>query len=85
MTGFADFEGYAALRFADLVRRVLVTPRELLDAAIEWVEVRNPFKDRLWAPGVPEHEQRPSWAPPGRALRTADGYGLGYPISVNAE
>jgi amidase len=41
MTAFADYEGYDALGLADLVRRGLVTPAELLDAAIERVETRN--------------------------------------------
>ncbi|HEY7759932.1 MAG TPA: amidase [Burkholderiales bacterium] len=42
MSGFADYEQYDALGLADLVRRNEVTPRELLDAAIERVEARNP-------------------------------------------
>jgi Asp-tRNA(Asn)/Glu-tRNA(Gln) amidotransferase A subunit family amidase len=42
MTGFADYESYDALGLADLVRRRLVTPTELLDAAIARVEARNP-------------------------------------------
>ena len=42
MTGFADYETYDALGLADLVRRRLVTPAELLEAAIERVEARNP-------------------------------------------
>jgi amidase len=41
MTGFADYERYDALGLADLVRRGLVTPAELLDAAIDRVEARN--------------------------------------------
>jgi amidase len=43
MSGFADYEQYDALGLADLVRRRQVTPRELLDAAIERVEARNPM------------------------------------------
>ena len=42
MTGFADYENYDALGLADLVRRRLVTPTELLEAAIARVEARNP-------------------------------------------
>jgi Asp-tRNA(Asn)/Glu-tRNA(Gln) amidotransferase A subunit family amidase len=42
MSGFADFERYDALGLADLVRRGKVKPAELLEAAIERVEARNP-------------------------------------------
>jgi Asp-tRNA(Asn)/Glu-tRNA(Gln) amidotransferase A subunit family amidase len=42
MTGFAEYEQYDALGLADLVRRKEVTPSELLEAAIERVEARNP-------------------------------------------
>ncbi len=42
MDGFAEYERYDALGLADLVRRKEVTPTELLDAAIERVEARNP-------------------------------------------
>ena len=42
MSGFADYEQYDALGLADLVRRRKVTPIELLEAAIERVEARNP-------------------------------------------
>ena len=42
MSGFADYEQYDALGLADLVRRRQVTPDELLEAAIERVEARNP-------------------------------------------
>src|SRR5512145_3285081 len=42
MSGFADYEQYDALGLADLVRRDQVTPRDLLEAAIERVEARNP-------------------------------------------
>jgi len=42
MAGFADYERYDALGLADLVRRGKVAPTELLDAAIERVEARNP-------------------------------------------
>ncbi|MEO8040677.1 MAG: amidase [Betaproteobacteria bacterium] len=42
MGGFADYENYDALGLADLIRRREVTPEELLDAAIERVEARNP-------------------------------------------
>jgi Asp-tRNA(Asn)/Glu-tRNA(Gln) amidotransferase A subunit family amidase len=42
MSAFADYEQYDALGLAELVRRDQVTPRELLEAAIERVEARNP-------------------------------------------
>jgi amidase len=42
MQGFADYEKYDALGLAELVRRRQVTPLELLEAAIERVEQRNP-------------------------------------------
>ncbi len=42
MSGFADYEQYDALGLADLVRRGKVSPAELLEAAIERVEARNP-------------------------------------------
>lgn len=42
MSGFADYEQYDALGLADLVRRRKVTPGDLLEAAIERVEARNP-------------------------------------------
>ena len=41
MGGFAEYEQYDALGLADLVRRKEVKPSELLEAAIERVEVRN--------------------------------------------
>src|SRR5205807_6647312 len=42
MRAFADYEQYDALGLADLVRRGKVKPGELLEAAIERVEARNP-------------------------------------------
>jgi amidase len=42
MSGFAEYEHYDALGLADLVRRRQVTADELLDAAIDRVEARNP-------------------------------------------
>lgn len=42
MAAFPDYEQYDALGLAELVRRRDVTPTELLDAAIERVEARNP-------------------------------------------
>jgi Asp-tRNA(Asn)/Glu-tRNA(Gln) amidotransferase A subunit family amidase len=42
MSGFAEYEHYDALGLADLVRRRQVTAEELLDAAMERVEARNP-------------------------------------------
>ena len=41
MSRFADYEQYDGLGLADLVRRRKVTPREILEAAIECVEARN--------------------------------------------
>lgn len=65
MGGFADYENHDALGLADLVRRKEVTPDELLDAAIERVEARNPavnavvmklydYGRRAIADGLPE-------------------------------
>jgi amidase len=42
MSGFAEYEQYDALGLADLVRRKEITPIELLEAAVERVEARNP-------------------------------------------
>ncbi len=42
MSGFADYEHHDGLGLADLVRRRLVTPGDVLEAAIERVEARNP-------------------------------------------
>jgi Asp-tRNA(Asn)/Glu-tRNA(Gln) amidotransferase A subunit family amidase len=42
VSGFADYERYDALGLADLVRRNVVSPAELLEAAIARVEARNP-------------------------------------------
>jgi Asp-tRNA(Asn)/Glu-tRNA(Gln) amidotransferase A subunit family amidase len=42
MRAFADYEQYDALGLAGLVRRGKVMPGELLEAAIERVEARNP-------------------------------------------
>ena len=42
MGSFADYEQYDALGLAELVRGSKVTPAELLEAAIERVEARNP-------------------------------------------
>jgi Asp-tRNA(Asn)/Glu-tRNA(Gln) amidotransferase A subunit family amidase len=42
MSGFKDYENYDALGLAELVRRKEVSPTELLEAAIERVEARNP-------------------------------------------
>jgi amidase len=43
MSGFSDYEEYDALGLADLVRRNEVSPSDLLEAAIERVEARNPM------------------------------------------
>jgi Asp-tRNA(Asn)/Glu-tRNA(Gln) amidotransferase A subunit family amidase len=42
VSGFSDYEAFDALGLADLVRRGKITPEDLLDAAIERVEERNP-------------------------------------------
>jgi Asp-tRNA(Asn)/Glu-tRNA(Gln) amidotransferase A subunit family amidase len=42
MSGFREYENYDALGLAELVRRKEVSPTELLEAAIERVEARNP-------------------------------------------
>src|SRR3954466_5702959 len=42
MSGFAEYEQYDALGLAELVRRHEVSAAEVLDAAIERVEARNP-------------------------------------------
>ena len=42
MGGFAEYENYDALGLAGLVRNKQVKPEELLEAAIERVEARNP-------------------------------------------
>ncbi len=42
MTAFSEYERYDALGLAQLVREGQVTPLELLEAAIERVEARNP-------------------------------------------
>jgi amidase len=42
MSAFVDYEQYDALGLADLVRRGKVAPVDLLEAAIERVEARNP-------------------------------------------
>jgi amidase len=50
MSGFADFEAYDALGLAELVRTKRVSPTELLDAAIERVEARNPKVNAVTMP-----------------------------------
>ena len=61
MSGFADYEQYDALGLADLVRRRKVTPTELLEAAIERVEARNPAVNAVVTealrPGPPHHRR----------------------------
>jgi amidase len=42
VSGFADYERYDALGLTDLVRRKAVSPDDLLEAAIERLEVRTP-------------------------------------------
>jgi amidase len=43
MGRFAEYENYDALGLAELVRKKEVTAGELLEAAIERVEARNPM------------------------------------------
>src|SRR5215831_17646307 len=50
MNGFADYERYDALGLAELVRRKAVSPEDLLDAAIERVEARNPAVNAVVMP-----------------------------------
>jgi len=50
VSGFADCERYDALGLADLVRRKAVSPLDLLDAAIERVEARNPAVNAVVMP-----------------------------------
>ena len=50
MAAFADYEQYDALGLADLVRRGKVTPTELLEAAIQRVEARNPAVNAVIMP-----------------------------------
>ena len=50
MSGFADYEQYDALGLAGLVRRKEVSPEDLLDAAIERVEARNPAVNAVVMP-----------------------------------
>ena len=65
MGGFAEYENYDALGLAALVRNKEVTPAELLEAAIERVEARNPainavtmklydFGRKMIADGLPD-------------------------------
>jgi amidase len=42
VSGFPEYEKFDALGLAELVRRREVSPGDLLDAAIERVEARNP-------------------------------------------
>ena len=50
MKGFSDYERYDATGLADLVRRKQVTPGELLEAAIERVQARNPAINAVTMP-----------------------------------
>ena len=50
MAAFHDYEAHDGLGLADLVRRRKVTPTELLDAAIERVEARNPTVNAVVLP-----------------------------------
>jgi Asp-tRNA(Asn)/Glu-tRNA(Gln) amidotransferase A subunit family amidase len=65
MAHFPDYEHYDAIGLADLVRRRKVSPAELLEAAIDRVEARNPrvnavvmklydFGRRAIADGLPD-------------------------------
>jgi len=50
MVAFSDYEQYDAIGLADLVRRGKVTPPELLEAAIQRVEARNPTVNAVIMP-----------------------------------
>jgi amidase len=50
MSRFAEYERYDATGLADLVRRRQISPGELLDAAIERVEARNPAVNAVTMP-----------------------------------
>ncbi|HYS18408.1 MAG TPA: hypothetical protein VET45_15900 [Candidatus Binatia bacterium] len=50
MSGFADYERYDALGLAELVRRRQVSPGDLLQAAIQRVEARNPAVNAVTIP-----------------------------------
>jgi amidase len=58
MSKFNDYEAYDALGMAELVRRGEVTPVELLDAAIERVEARNPVLNAVVMPMYAEARSR---------------------------
>ena len=87
MSGFADYEGYDALGLADLVRRKAVSPGDLLDAAIERVEARDPavnavvmplydYGRRAIADGLPDgpfSRRAVSLERPGRLARGRQG------------
>ncbi|MFN8523089.1 MAG: amidase [Chloroflexota bacterium] len=49
MAGFREYEAYDGLGLADLVRRREVTAEELLDAAIDRIEARNPIVNAVVA------------------------------------
>lgn len=50
MGAFRDYEEYDAVGLAELVRRGLVTPAQLLEAALERVEARNPAVNAVVVP-----------------------------------
>jgi len=50
VSGFADYERYDALGLAELVRRRQVSPGDLLQAAIQRVEARNPAVNAVTIP-----------------------------------
>jgi Asp-tRNA(Asn)/Glu-tRNA(Gln) amidotransferase A subunit family amidase len=58
MSAFEAYESYDALGLAELVRRGEVTPMELLDAAIERVEARNPALNAVVMPMYAEARSR---------------------------
>mgnify|MGYP001156523416 CR=1 FL=1 len=58
MSTFEAYESYDALGLAELVRRGEVTPMELLDAAIERVEARNPDLNAVVMPMYTEARSR---------------------------
>jgi Asp-tRNA(Asn)/Glu-tRNA(Gln) amidotransferase A subunit family amidase len=57
MAGFTEYEAYDALGLADLVRRGRVTATDLLEAAIERVEARNPSINAVVLP-LYEHARK---------------------------
>ena len=68
MSGFADYERYDALGLADLVRRKEASPEDLLDAAIERVDARNPAVNAIVMPLYDYGRKAIADGLPGRSL-----------------